>query len=68
MKRNVPTPQQLEAATCARVFWTYSLDYRGNLCRSLININSLTSRLEYAPMDLPIHQTCEIRDHGQRIL
>jgi hypothetical protein len=73
MNRNIPTPSQLAAVKPLlrdyRAAWVASIDFHGNQCRSLINVNSLTGRLDFAPTDAPIHQVCEIRDrNGNRLL
>lgn len=69
MTHAVPTDEQIALARAAGAQWVNSLDSDGHLCRALINSNSLTDRLDFPDMDLPIHQTNEIRDRqGRRIL
>lgn len=37
-------------------FWTYSVDYDFNLCRTLVNGVGCNSELPYASHDLPVCQ------------
>jgi len=54
------------------VFWTDSIDFDNNQCRTLIHCNGLTSRLAGIPFSrlssIPIHQTCELRKNGVRLI
>jgi len=54
------------------VFWTDSIDFDNNQCRTLIHRNGLTSRLARIPFgresSTPIHQTCELRKNGVRLV
>lgn len=68
MNRNVPSASQIQEAELAGCMWTNSIDYENNQCRTLIHWNSLTDRLGGVSQKMPIHQTCEIRRNGHRIL
>ena len=50
------------------VFWANSIDFDGRQCKTLIHWNGLTERLGLSLIDLPVHQTCEIRKNGVRLV
>ena len=68
MKHSVLSNEKIAEAERAGAFWTPSIDYDNNQCRSLIHSNGLTDRLPGASKDLPIHQVCEIRINGHRTI
>lgn len=62
-----PTITLLESlAKSGKYFWTFSINYLGELHRTLIPIGGVNNYLPYAPPTLPIYQTHELPGTGYR--